>query len=212
MVGVHTCTIQVHRTDHMTWRPAKPPHPYYGHTCTHVPKCQNLILIITKLLWIVAMSGNTVSDANTAISSLTCGSEPISTASIAQSTRSGGVNTTNNTKKKPWARRPVAASVTTFKGAIPELSNKVLITGHQQASKYEEAYKALLLYINHHFNHRVHLAMERKDASAGLALLSKPVAPKKTVVVEIEDPNDPKNTITTTKIEIDKDSEDFFEY
>ena len=96
-----------------------------------------------------------------------------------------------------------------FKGAIAEISKKVFITGHQQASKYDDAHKILLSYINRNFNHRVHLALEHKDAAAGLALLLKSKAPKKSVVVQEEDLTD---RLKTTSVTNDKDSEDFYEY
>ena len=131
-----------------------------------------------------------------------------STSTTAITTYGGG----GGNKKKPWSNhRPVAATPA-YKGAIVELSNKIFITGHQQAIKYDDAHKVLLLYINSNFNHRVHLAFERKDAAAGLALLSKSKAPKKPVVVQEEDPTDRSKTILVTKQEIDKDSEDFYEY
>ena len=85
-----------------------------------------------------------ISDMGTDISSLTGGTMPRSTVSAVPSSHSRGGNPNNRTKKKPWGKQPVAASTATFEGVSPELSNKVFVTGHQQASKYDGAYKALL--------------------------------------------------------------------
>ena len=45
-----------------------------------------------------------------------------------------------------------------------------------------------------------------------MALLTKPVAPRKTVMTSSIDPNDANKTIDTPVTQIDKDSEDFYEY
>ena len=55
----------------------------------------------------------------------------------------------------------------TFKGANLELANKVFVIGPSQASKYDEAYKALITYFGSKFDHRVSRAFEQKDADVG---------------------------------------------
>ena len=69
-------------------------------------------------------------------------------------------------------------TVSTLKGAIPELSGKVFITGPSQATKYDETYKALLHYFNNKYDHRICRAIEAKDTTVGLALLTRPTPPK----------------------------------
>ena len=101
---------------------------------------------------------------------------------------------------------------TNFKGAISKISTKVFVSGPQQASKYDIAYKALLTYFGSHFDHRVHQAFKQKDKAVGLALLKKPTASKTKVKVEEEDPNDATKKIMVEKEIVDKDSEDFYEY
>ena len=83
------------------------------------------------------------------------------------------------TKKKPWGKRPVVEVTPSFKGTISEIATKIFVTGHQQASKYDEAYKGLLPYTNEQFDHMVHLALEHKDAAAGMALLTSPLRPRR---------------------------------
>ena len=61
-----------------------------------------------------------------------------------------------------------------FKGANSDLRGKVFIVGPSQASKYDEAYKALLTYLGAKFDHKVHRAFEHKDAGMGTNMLHKP--------------------------------------
>jgi len=99
-----------------------------------------------------------------------------------------------------------------FKGAISELSGKVFVSEAHQATKYDDAYKSLLSYLGTHFDHRVHQTFEQKDEAVGLALLTKPVALKKTVRTTSPDPRDVTKTIIISNVEVDKDSEEFYEY
>ena len=55
-------------------------------------------------------------------------------------------------------------NIDTFKGANLELVNKVFVIGPSQASKYDEAYKALITYFGSKFDHRVSHAFEQKDS------------------------------------------------
>ena len=61
---------------------------------------------------------------------------------------------------------------------MANFSGKVFTTGPSQASRYDEAYKALLHYFGNKFDHRVYRAFERKDVSVGLIPLVKPIPPK----------------------------------
>ena len=123
-----------------------------------------------------------------------------------------GKNTgTSGYDKNKWGGgRSVVASTPSFKGALPNVGT--FIAGTQQAAQYDESYKALLSYFGNHFDHRVHKAFEAKDASMGLGLLTRPVAPKKTIMSSVIDPDDPSEMIEVPTIQIDKDDEDFYEY
>ena len=106
--------------------------------------------------------------------------------------------------------RSVVTSTPAYMGALPNIG--IFIADTQQAAQYNEAYKTLLSYFGHHFGHRVHKAFELKDASIGMALLTKPVTPNKTVMTSSIDPNNVTKTINIPVIQIDKDNEDFYEY
>ena len=86
----------------------------------------------------------------------------------------------NSRTKNRWsnARGAVPAVIDTFKGANLELKGKVFIVGPAQASKYDEAYKALLTYLGAKFDHKIHRAFEHKDATVGTNMLIKPSPPR----------------------------------
>ena len=77
------------------------------------------------------------------------------------------------------ANKSAPASIDSFKGTISELRGKTFILRPTQASKYDKALKALLLYISNKFDHRVHRLFEEKIMSVGLALLQEPDASTK---------------------------------
>ena len=103
-------------------------------------------------------------------------------------------------------------TVSTFKGAIPQLNGKVFMTGPSQATRYDETYKALLYYFNSKYDHRIHKAFESKDYAVGLALLTRPKAPKKKTIVQEATPGDASVLRGVEREVIDKDSDAFFEY
>ena len=116
-----------------------------------------------------------------------------------------------NTKPNRWGN-PKSMSSASFKGAIPELANKVFISGPTQATKYDEAYKSLTHYFGKKFNHRVFRAFEKKDEAVGLALLTKPKAPKVKKIVQVGSIGDNSVLTGEEKEVVDTDSENFLEY
>ena len=80
-----------------------------------------------------------------------------------------------------------------FKGGNLSLKGKFFSIGKDQALRYDETYKSLMGYITDHFNHRVYAAVNNKDPSIGLGLLTKSTDPKK------------PHPIDTTKQVLDKD-------
>ena len=126
-------------------------------------------------------------------------------------TPSGAISSLR-TKSKPTKWGVARQTVSSFKGAIPELSGKVFVTGPSQATRYDEAYKALLHYFNTKYDHRVHRAFESKDSTIGLALITRPTPPKKKVTVQVPTESDPTIMKDVIKEVIDKDADSFFEY
>ena len=125
---------------------------------------------------------------------------------------SSGSNTISKPKTKTAKWNPTRQTVSTFKGAIPELSGKVFVTGPSQATKYDETYKALLHYFNSKYDHRVYRAFEAKDTTVGLGLLTRPTPPKIKKIVQEPTPGDSSVMRGVEREVIDRDSDDFFEY
>ena len=142
--------------------------------------------------------------------------KPDITTSNTDDKGTGGTNSPSGTPSKTikssrWSNnRPVIT--TTFKGAIPELSSKVFVTGPSQATRYDDAYRALIHYFGNKFNHRVYRAFERKDISVGLSLLTKPRPPMVKKVIQEPTAGPDSKLQGVEKEVIDKDSEDFLEY
>lgn len=62
------------------------------------------------------------------------------------------------------------------------------------------------------FSHRVYQVFEQKDEDVGLALLIKPVVPKKIAKTTVPNLDDTTKTIVVENVQVDKDSEEFYEY
>ena len=79
------------------------------------------------------------------------------------------------------------------------LRGKVFVKGLLQVAKYDEAYNALLNYIGSTYYYRVYNAFEYKDRAKGDNLITKPIAPMMTKVVQIASVG---GNITLTGIEV----------
>ena len=64
-----------------------------------------------------------------------------------------------------------------FKGTNDELKGNVFVKGSSQAAKYDETYKALVIYFGLKYDQRVYRAFEHKDVSVGRKTLNKPNPP-----------------------------------
>ena len=64
-------------------------------------------------------------------------------------------------------------AVDSFKGTNEDLKGKVFVKGALQASKYDETYKALIIYFGLQYDQRVYRAFEHKDAAVGQITLIK---------------------------------------
>ena len=134
------------------------------------------------------------------------------TTPVAYKVTSGeSTSLTKSVKHNRWGpTKPVTTSL--FKGGIPELSSKVFVVGPAQATKYDEAYRALTHYFGKKFNHRVFRAFEAKDSKVGLELLIKPTPPKVEKIVQEPTAGDASVMKGVKKEVIDTDSEDYLEY
>ena len=54
-----------------------------------------------------------------------------------------------------------------FKGANDDLKGKVFVKGTLQVAKYDEVYKALIVYFGLKYDQRIYRAFEHKDANVG---------------------------------------------
>jgi len=130
-----------------------------------------------------------------------------STGSISALTGSLSSSSGNVRRNKPKRSRwnqphkpPVSASRETFKGVIDKLSGKVFTVGLDQAARYDDTLKALIGYLSTTHDHRVKSCIQHKEKSAGVKILVRPTAPKKT------DPADASKEI------LDKDGEEWVVY
>ena len=93
-------------------------------------------------------------------------------------------------------------SIETFIGINAALKGKVFAVDPDQASRFNDTYKALLRYITKIFDHRVHTTIKHKEKSLGMKLLTRPSAPTK------KDPGDSTGATTV----MDRECEEFIEY
>ena len=89
---------------------------------------------------------------------------------------------------------------------------KVFIVGPSQASKYDEAYMALLTYLDRKFDHKVHHAFEHKDARAGTNVLIKPIPPMVRKIAQEASMGDNSVLTGVERNFLDKYGIDFVEY
>lgn len=125
-------------------------------TCTtHSNRTKHATIIVYLLITKIptTMGKSIISDITTDIKSTGTGS----TSATSFSSSSGGRST-----RKKWNNnnKPMTINIDTFKGANLELVNKVFVIGPSQASKYDEAYKALITYFGSKFDHRVSRAFK----------------------------------------------------
>ena len=135
-----------------------------------------------------------------------------STGSMSALTGSTGGSSSNNNnytqlkrlKGNPrWnqAQKPVPTTIhETFKEVNESLKGKVFVVGPNQASRYDDALKALIGYLSSKYDHRVKSYIQHKDKAVGVKLLIKPQAPMKV---------DPQDTMGQV---LDKDGEDWVIY
>ena len=120
---------------------------------------------------------------------------------------------TNRFPKK-WftTTRNVVPATPCFKGVASKLSGNICVSSAHQATKYDDTYRTLLSYLITKFDHRVNQAFKKNDEGVGLALLVKPVAPKKIVKVLSIDHSNSIKVIIDDVVQVDKDSKYFCEY
>ena len=64
-----------------------------------------------------------------------------------------------------------------FKGSNVGLKGKVFVKESTQVSKYDETYKALIIYFGQKYDHRVYTAFGHRDADVGRNGIVKPNPP-----------------------------------
>ena len=129
-----------------------------------------------------------------------------------QRTNKNDTTTNGRNAKSPLWGSPRPTNTAPFKGAVPELSGKVFVTGPSQAARYDDTYKALLHYFGNKFDHRVYLAFKRKDKDIGLSLLTKPSVPMIKKIVQEATAGDSSVLKGVEKEIINKESEEFIIY
>ena len=99
------------------------------------------------------------------------------------------------------AQKPVPTTIhKTFRGVNESLKEKVFVVGPNQASRYDDALKALIGYLSSKYDHRVKSYIQHRDKAVGVKLIIKPQASMKV------DPQDTKGQV------LDKDGEDWVIY
>ena len=168
--------------------------------------------LITIIIWITIIisrlhnkNKNLNMSDGTTIKSETGGINPVksegSTTSTLSTLTTSGSSSSRRSRPNKWQNKTnMPSSVETFKGSNAALRGKVFTVGPDQAYRYDDTHKALLVYIAERFDHRVYTSMKNKDKNIGMKLLTKPSAPTK------EDPQD------TTRTVLDKECEEFIEY
>ena len=136
-----------------------------------------IIIFITGLS--TPMTKNT---SATVVSELTGDSK--STTSTALSSASSGLQQRGRKKWNNHRSIPLSVATDTFKGANAELRGKVFVKGASKAAKYDEAYKALVIYFGTKYDHRVYRAFENRDADIGRSTIVKPVPPMVDKIVQ----------------------------
>ena len=136
----------------------------------------------------------------------------LSTHPNKQRTNKNDTTTNGRDAKSPRWGAPRPTNTAPFKGAVPELSGKVFVTGPSQAARYDDTYKALLHYFGNKFDHRVYLAFEKKDKDIGLSLLTKPSVPMIKKIVQEATAGDSSVLKGVEKEIINKESEEFIIY
>ena len=116
------------------------------------------------------------------------------------------------TKPSKWNNNSRTTAATLFKGATPELSGKIFISGPSQAARYDDTYKALLHYFNNKYDYRIYKAFEMKDKDAGLTLITRPTAPTVKKIVQEATKGKDSKMVGVEKEVLDRDSDKFYEY
>ena len=143
----------------------------------------------------------------TVVSDLTGDSR--STASTVSSSSSARSHRT----KKKWRGIPTNVGVTeSFKGANDDLRGKVFVKGATQASKYDETYKALIIYFGLKYDQRIYRAFEHKDADVGRNTIVKPKPPMISKIIQEATEGEDSRMMGIMKTVIDKDGEEYIMY
>ena len=154
------------------------------------------------------------SDTVTEISELTCDTKSRRSQKTTSTTGTGSESSKYNQNKWVFARKnkPDSSTFDNIKGSHPELRGKVFTKGALQASRYDDAYKAILIYVGTKFDHRVFKALEYKDRTKCLSLLSKPKAPMVIKVIQVVTIREDSKIMGKEVTFIDKDGEAYSEY
>ena len=92
-----------------------------------------------------------------------------------------------------------------------DLKGKVFIVGRAQASKYDDAYKALRIYLGTKFDHKIHRTFEHKDATVGTNMLVTSSPPMTKIIVQVATVGDNSVLQEVERDVLDKDGLDFVE-
>ena len=146
----------------------------------------------------------------TVVSDIT-GDNKSTASALSSSSSSRG---SQRSRKKWGGKHGIPSNVATesFKGANNDLKGKVFIKGKAQASKYDEAYKALITYFGLKYDQRIYRAFEHKDADVGRSTITKPKPPMINKVVQEASLGDDSKMIGVNRSVIDKDGEEYMMY
>merc|ERR1740124_1955217 len=151
-----------------------------------------------------------VKTEGTVISNLT--SDSRSTISTASSS-SSSINSQRLRKK--WDSHPLIPSniaINWFKGSSEDLKGKVFVKGASQAEKFDETYKALIIYFGLKYDQRIYRAFEHKDADVGRSKLVKPKPPMINKVIQEATEGEDIKIIGVVRSVIDKDGKEYMMY
>jgi len=180
----------------------------YYVTMKALTPCIIVYLFINIILTPLTM-GKTDPD-DTIVSDLTSDSKSTaSTISFSSSSRGSLRN------RKKWNNHhgiPMNVAVDSFKGANDELKGEVFMKGASQAAKYDETYKALIIYFGLKYNQRIYRAFEHKDVDVGQSTLVKLRPPMILKVVQEATLGASSVMNGVSKMVIDKDGEDYMMY
>jgi len=166
------------------------------------------VMIVVTILVIVVITTfpvnmTKIKTEGTVISDLTSDSQ--STASTASSSSS---SRNSQRLRKKWGNHrliPSNVAIDLFKGSNNDLKGKVFVKGVSQAAKFDETYKALIIYFGLKYDQRIYRAFEHKDANVGRSKLVKLNPPMINKVIQEATKGEDSKIIGVVRSVIDKD-------